>query len=87
MRLASLVPGFGLFITPLRIAFAVQNPGNFLNSAGMQAVYILVETFFLVNTYYVEFRKGYYDERNMDLIMDAKVRTASASARSERRGG
>lgn len=51
----------------------MQNPGNFLNSAGIQGFYVIVELFFLVDTMFVEFRKGFYDEHNMDLIMDAKV--------------
>ena len=65
--------GFGIVICPLRIAFSVQNPVNFLNSTFMQAMYVMVEVYFLLDTLYVEFRKGYYDEHTMDLVMDADL--------------
>ncbi|GMH82656.1 hypothetical protein TL16_g09332 [Triparma laevis f. inornata] len=64
---------FCIFIGPMRIAFSVQNEGVFLNQGFMQFIYVLLEIYFIANSMFVEFRKGYYDEHTMDLMMERDI--------------
>ena len=64
---------FCIFVGPLRVAFVVQNDGVFLKDPFMQFIYVLLEVYFLVNTMNIEFRKGYYDEHTMDLMMEKDI--------------